>query len=78
MTGVVLKLVRPLCGRGITCIERTLTHSPVFFLQLRSSCFHACGTLRLNHRGVPSEVRMILKKGEQRVVPLDDTIKVVQ
>ena len=59
----------------ITCIVATCTH---LLLQLRSCGFHACGTLRLIRRGVPPEARVKLKKGEQRVIPPDDTMKVVQ
>ena len=75
---VVLKVVKAICGRGHHLYTDNVYTSPSFFLQLRFRGFHACGTLRLNRRGVPPEARVKLKKGEQQVVPLDDTMKVVQ
>ena len=74
---VVLKLVRPICGHGHHLYCDNLYTSPSLFLQLRSRGFHACGTLRLNRRGVLLEAKMNLKKGELRVIPLNDIMKVV-
>ena len=75
---VVLKLVRPICGCGHHLYNDNLYTSPSHFSQLCSRGFHARVTLHLNRRGVPPKARMKLKKGERRVLPLDDTIKAVQ
>ena len=75
---VVLKLVEPICGRGHHLYTDNLYTSHGLYEQLRSREFGACGTLRLNRRGVPPEAKGTLKKGEQWIVLLNETMNVVQ
>ena len=77
-SAVVLRLVEPICGRGHHLYTDNLYTSPQLFTELRLQGFGACGTLRLNRRGVPPEAKQSLKKGERRGIPLDSTMNVVQ
>ena len=61
-SAVVLRLVEPLQGRG----------HHLLFSELRERGFEACGTLWLNRRGVPPEVKVPMSKGE------NDGMKIVQ
>lgn len=73
-----MRLVDPICGRGHHLYTDNLYTSPGLFAELRVQGFGACGTLRLNRRGVPPEVKKSLKKGEKRAIPLDESMNVVQ
>ena len=75
---VVLHLVEPICGLGHHIYVDNLYTSPALFTRLHSLCFEACGTLRLNRRGIPPEAKGKLEKGEKRLVPVDDDMNVVQ
>ena len=52
--------------------------SPALFSRLRSLGFGACGTLRLNRRGVPAEAKSRLEKGERLLVSVDEGMNLVQ
>ena len=45
--------------------------SPLLFSELHRLGFEACGTLRVNRRGVPPEAKSPLPKGERRVIQLE-------
>ena len=75
---VVLRLVEPICGLGLHICGDNLYTSPALFTRLHSLGFEACGTLRLNRRGIPPEAKVRLEKGEKRLVPVDDDMNVVQ
>ena len=76
--GVVLRLVDPIRDLGHHLYVDNLYTSPSLFRELHLRGFEACGTLRINRRGVPPEVKTALKKGEKRVVPVDDNMAVIQ
>lgn len=76
-SAVVLRLVEPIGGRGHHLYMDNLYTSPELFTELHSQAFGACGTLRLNRRGVPPEAKQSLKKGEKRAISLG-SMNVVQ
>ena len=61
-----------------TTYTDNLYTSPGLFTELRVRGFEACGTLRLNRRGVPPEVKASMQKGERRTVAVNDQMVVVQ
>ena len=73
--GIVFCLTEPICGRGHHLYTENFYTSPALF----ADCgFEACGTLRLNHRGVPLEANAVLKRGERRSIPVHRNMTVVQ
>ncbi len=62
---VVMKLVHPIKIRGHHVYMDNFYTSPKLFSDLRLDGFGACGTLRVNRRGVPAAVRQKVKKGEK-------------
>ena len=77
-SAVVLRMVEPLQNRGHHLYMDNLYTSPKLFRELHLLGFEACGTLRLNRKGVPPEVKTVMKKGERRRVALDDDLNIVQ
>lgn len=75
---VVLKLVEPICGRGHHVYMDNFYTSPQVFSDLQSRGFGACGTVRLNRRGVPPEAKQKLAKSTRRVISLPHNILLVQ
>ena len=75
---VVLKLVEPICGRGHHVYMDNFYTSPRVFADLQSRGFGACGTVRLNRRGVPPEAKEKLAKSTRRVICLPDDVLLVQ
>ena len=76
--GVVLHLVEPIRGLGHHLYTDNYYTSPALYAELRRHGFEACGTLRLNRRGVPPEAKATLRKGERRAVVVDDYTAVIQ
>ena len=76
--GVVLRLLAPICGRGHHLYTDNLYTSPGLFTELHVRGLEACGTLRLNRRGIPPEVKASMQKGERRTVVVNDKMAVVQ
>ncbi len=68
---VVMRLVDPIRNRGHHVYMDNYYTSPTLFNDLRLDVFGACGTLRVNRRGVPASVQQKVKKGDQNVVSLD-------
>ena len=61
---VVLKLLEGLEGRGHHVYTDNYYTSPTLYEDLRRLGFGACGTVRVNRRGMPEEMKAGLKKGE--------------
>ena len=63
---VVMKLVEGLEKKGHHIYCDNFYSSPALFTNLRENGFCACGTLRINRRGVPSRIKskVKLKKGD--------------
>ena len=61
-SGVVLRLVEPICGRGHHLYTDNLYTSPSLFTELRLLGIGACGTLRMNRRGIPPEAKASLRR----------------
>ena len=78
ISAVVLRLVEPLQGGGHHLYMDNFYTSPLLFRELRQCGFEACGTIRLNRRGVPPEVKKPMRKGESRAVSLDDGMRIIQ
>ena len=75
---VVMKLVNPIKGRGHHVYMDNFYTSPQLFRDLRRNNFGACGTLRLNRRGLPNTIKESVKKGEKKAFQLDDTMLAVK
>ena len=65
-------------SRGHHLYMDNLYTSPALFSQLRSLGFGACGTLRLNRRGVRIEAKARLDKGERRLIVANEGVNLVQ
>ena len=61
---VVLKLLEGLENRGHHVYMDNYYSSPHLFHCMRRLGFGACGTVRINRRGVPEEIKAKLQKGE--------------
>ena len=75
-SAVVLKLVDPICGYGYLIYMDNLYTSLQLFTELRLQGFGSCSTLRLSRRGLPSEVKRSLKRGERRAIQVDPSVEV--
>ena len=71
---VVMKLVSPLKDRGHHVYTDNFYTSPCLFSELRESGFGACGTLRINRRGLPPAIKQKIRKGEKKVIKLDRSL----
>ena len=62
---MVINLVKDLARKGYNVYCDNFYSSPSLFLQLYTMGFGACGTARIDRRGIPSEFQKgKLKKGE--------------
>ena len=59
---VVLALLEGLEGRGHHIFTNNYYSSPALFADLRDLGFGACGTVRVNRRGLPAEMKATLAK----------------
>lgn len=75
---VVMKLADPLKNRGHHVYTDNFYTSPALFDDLRSNGFGACGTLRMNRRGIPESIKGTIKKGETKVVNLDESMLAIK
>ena len=71
---VVMKLADTLKNRGHHVYTDNFYTSPALFADLRSKGFGACGTLRMNRRGIPPAIKPTIEKGATKVVNVDDTL----
>ena len=71
---VVLKLLEGLEHRGHHIYMDNYYTSPALFQDLRRLGFGACGTVRINRRGIPQAMKSKLQKGEIISEKVDDKI----
>ena len=71
---VVLKLLEGLEHRGHHVYTDNYYSSPDLFTALRDKGFGACGTVRVDRRGMPLEMRHPLAKGEVVTASLSDSL----
>ena len=71
---VVMKLVDPIKDRGHNVYMDNFYTSPQVFADLRDNGFGACGTLRLNRRGLPPAIHQKVRKGEKATIRLDTSM----
>ena len=71
---VVIALVEKLDGRGHHVYVDNYYTSPALFSELRERGFGACGTVRVNRRGMPPELKKNLEKGSICLVAIDDSM----
>ena len=69
---IVLQLLRGLEGRGHHVYMDNYYTSPALFQELRDLGFGACGTVRVNRRGLPPEMKATLAKGDTTSVQVDE------
>lgn len=67
--------VDPIPHRGHHVYMHT---SPQLFKDLRVAGFGACGTLRLNRRGLPRAVHDPMKEGEKKAIQVDPSMLAVK
>ena len=76
---VVMKMVEGIEGRGHHVYVDNFYTSPQLFSDLRLSGCGACGTVRLNRRGLPKSLKQQpVKKGEMKAVQLDSSLLAVK
>lgn len=75
---VVVKLLEGLEGRGHHVYTDNFYTSPALYGDLRRLGFGACGTVRVNRRGVPTEMKAALKKGETTSTQIDSSMMVLK
>ena len=75
---VVMKLADSLKNRGHHVYTDNFYTSPALFADLRSKGFGACGTLRMNRRGIPPAIKPTIEKGTTKVVNVDDSMLVIK
>ena len=69
---VVMALVEKLKGRGYHIYTDNYYSSPALFAELREHGFGACGTVRINRRGLPAELKVSLPRGDVCSVAIDE------
>ena len=70
--GVVMSLVEKLQGRGHHVYTDNFYTSPALFAELKEQGFGACGTVRVNRRGLPPELKKNLSRGDVCSVAIDE------
>ena len=75
---VVMKLVDPIKDSGHHVYMDNYYTSPQVFSDLRANGFGACGTLRLNRRGLPPAIQEKVRKGERRAIEVDASMLAVK
>ena len=71
---IVIALLEGLEGRGHHLYMDYFYSSPALFSELHELGFGACGTVRVNHPGLPAEMRANVAKGNVTSVQLDHSI----
>ena len=71
---VVLELLKGLEGRGHHVFTDNFYSSPALFRDLRDLGFGACGTVRVNRRGLPAAMKATLAKGDTTSALIDETM----
>ena len=75
---VVTKLVNPIRQQGHHVYTDNFYTSPQLFSDLREEGFGACGTLRLNRRGLPPAIHEGVRKGERKAIRLDSSMLAIK
>ena len=75
---VVMKLADPIKSRGHHIYTDNFYTSPKLFTDLRDNGFGACGTLRLNRRGLPAAIKENVRKGEKKAFRLDPSMLAIK
>ena len=71
---VVLSLLEGLEGRGHHVYKDNYYIAPALFNKLRDLGFGACGTVRVNLRGLPPEIKVTLAKGDMTCMQVDESM----
>lgn len=71
---VVVALVEKLQERGHHIYTDNFYSSPDLFAELREQGFGACGTVRVNRRGLPPELKKNLSRGEVCSLAIDKSM----
>ena len=69
-----MSLVEGLEGKGRHCHTNNYYSGPALFCELRERGFGACGTVWVNRKGLPPEMKATLAKGEVWPVALEDSL----
>ena len=75
---VVMKLVQPIRDQGHHVFMDNYYTSPQLFSDLRANGFGACGTLRLNLRGLPAAIKQRVRKGDIKAIRLDPSMLAIK
>ena len=75
---VVMRLVDPIKGRGHHVYMDNFYTSPQLFSDLRDNGFGACGTVRVNRRGLPAAVKENVRKGEMKFIQMDNSMLAIK
>ena len=75
---VVMKLVDPIKGRGHHVYMDNYYTSPQLFSNLHDNGFGACGTVRINRRGLPAALKENVRKGEMKVIQMDNSMLAIK
>ena len=78
MHAVVMRLVDPIKGRGHHVYMDNYYTSPQLFSDLHDNGFGACGTVRINHRGLPAALKENVRKGEMKVIQMDNSMLAIK
>ena len=70
----MLELLKGLEGRGHHVFTDNFYSSPALFRDLRDLGFGACGTVRVNRRGLPAAMKATLAKGDTTSALIDETM----
>ena len=71
---IVVVLLKGLEGRGPHVHTDNYYSSPALFSELHDLGFGACGTVRVNRRGLPAEMKATLAKGNMTSMQVDDSM----
>ena len=71
---IVVALLDGLEGRGHHVYMDNYYSSRALFSELRDLGFGACGTVRINRRGLPPEMKATLAKGDVTATHVDDSM----
>ena len=71
---VVLSLLEGLEGRGHHVYMDNYYTAPALFAELCDLGFGTCGTLRVNHCGLPPQIKVTLAKGDMTSMQVDESM----
>lgn len=71
---IVMSLLEGLEGKGHHVFTDNYYSSPALFAELREKGFGACGTVRVNRRGIPAAMKQPMGKGEVATAWVDESM----